>query len=138
MTVHCDLLLLLNTVHGPERPGMHEHNENSGMEHGTDIVPETTDGDIIAHSNLSLLFNEVHKGPGNFQCRETFPPDPEMQRFREPLGTLPSCSPLPINDREVDRKVRNIKAHSPKLVGVKERAGTWWTNIKLNQMAEEE
>ena len=60
-------------------------------------------------------------------------------RFREPLGILPSCFPLPIeNDREVGRKVRNVKAHSPKLVGVKERAGSWRTNIKFNQIAEEE
>ena len=72
----------------------------------------------------------------NFQCREIFPPDPEIQRFREPLGVLPSCFPLPIeNNREVGR---NVKAHSPKLVGVKERAWSWRTNIKFNQIAEEE
>ena len=43
------------------------------MKHRTDTVPETNNGDVTAHSNLSLLFNEVHDGPGNFQCRETFP-----------------------------------------------------------------
>ena len=55
------------------------------------------------------------------------------------MGVLPNCFPLPIeNDREVGRKVRNVKAHLPKLVGVKERAGSYRTNIKFNQIAEEE
>ena len=56
-------------------------------------------------------------------------------------GILPSCFPLPIdeNDREVCRKVRNVKDQSPrKLVEVKERAGSWRTKIKFNQIAEEE
>ena len=60
-------------------------------------------------------------------------------RFREPLGIPPSCLPPPIeNDREDGRKVRNVIAHLPKLVGVKERAGSYRTNIKFNQIAEEE
>ena len=67
-------------------------------------------------------FVEPDEDLSNFQCREISPPDPEIQRFREPLGILPSCLPPPIeNDREDGRKVRNVIAHLPKLVGVKER-----------------
>ena len=56
-------------------------------------------------------------------------------------GILPRCFPLPIdeNDREVCRKVRNVKDQSPrKLVEVKERAGSWRTDIKFHQITEEE
>ena len=56
-------------------------------------------------------------------------------------GILPSCFPLPINedDREVGRKVRNVQTQPPKkLVDVKERAGSWRTSIKFNQIVEEE
>ncbi|MEL6804493.1 MAG: hypothetical protein AAFO91_12020, partial [Bacteroidota bacterium] len=56
-------------------------------------------------------------------------------------GILPSCFPLPINedDREVGRKVRNIQTLPPKkLVDVKERAGSWRSSIKFNQIVEEE
>ena len=82
-------------------------------------------------------FVEPDEDLSNFQCREISPPDPEIQRFREPLGIPPSCLPPPIeNDREDGRKVRNVRPHSPKLVGVKERAGSWRTNIKFNQIAE--
>merc|ERR1711888_559369 len=56
-------------------------------------------------------------------------------------GILPDCFPLPMdeNDREVGRKVRNVQAIPPKkLVEVKERAGSWRTSIKFNQVTEEE
>ena len=29
--------------------------------------------------------NEVHEGPGNFQCRKTLPPDPEAQKMEAPV-----------------------------------------------------
>ena len=55
-------------------------------------------------------------------------------------GIIPDCFPLPMdeNEREVSR-VRNVQKATPKkLVEVKERAGSWRTSIKFNQVTEEE
>merc|ERR1711888_246939 len=56
-------------------------------------------------------------------------------------GIIPDCFPLPMdeNEREVGRKVRNVQEVTPKkLVEVKERAGSWRTSIKFNQVTEED
>ena len=56
-------------------------------------------------------FVEPDEDLSNFQCREMSPPDPEIQRFIEPLGILPSCHSPPIENREDGRKVRNEEEH---------------------------
>ena len=52
--------------------------------------------------------NEVHEGPGNFQCRKTFPPDPEAQRFREPLGTLLPEMEAPVKESFSGEDIYNL------------------------------
>ena len=57
---------------------------------------------------------------------------------------LPECFPLPIdiNDRvgvKEGDKVRAVKEQAPKkLVDIKERAGSWSTDMKFNQISEED
>ena len=88
-----------------------------------------------APASRSCSWSQVRTSP-IFSAERYFLP---TLRFREPLGILPSCFPLPIeNDRVVGRKVSNVRPNSPKLVGAKERAGSLRTNIKFNQIAQEE
>ena len=74
---------------GIYKPGMHEHgakyapavradtpHENSAMEHGTDIVPEISEGDIIAPSNLPLPLKEAATLPDHDREHDKHGTDP--------------------------------------------------------------
>ena len=74
---------------GTYKPGMHEHgakyapavradtpHENSVMEHGTDIVPEISEGDIIAPSNLPLPLKEAATLPDHDREHDKHGTDP--------------------------------------------------------------
>ena len=61
-------------------------------------------------------------------------------------GIIPECFPLPmsLSDRVGSSRdmapsfVRTVKEHkSERLVDIKERVGSWRTNIKFNQITEE-
>ena len=142
---HCAPLPHPNAMHGTEGPRVHEHDDNdAGMEHGTDTVPEdkpegqaeetyTSEPESIFKPIIIILIASVSLGIAGLVLVD-------LETLVE-WEILPSCFPLPIdeNDREVGRKVRNVQAHPPKkLVEVKERAGSWRTSIRFNQIAEEE
>ena len=82
---------------GTYKPCMHEHeekyspavkadtpHENSVVEHGTDIVPETSEGDIIASSNLPLLLKEAATLPDHDREHDKHGTDPAaVSRVRQ-------------------------------------------------------